>query len=494
MRFSSRITAPLVALLMLGGCSDSGADGYANIAFIGKAEELSVKGLRLPRIAQHVSAATAEGLVALNQDGEIVPALAERWIVTDDGLSYIFRLRNTDWADGKPVSGEEVRDALNRTRQQLRGTSLALDLAKITEIHARTGRVVEIRLSSPMPDLLQLLAQPELGLRHKGKGLGPMQVKLERGSAVLTPMPPEARGLPEDPEWLDKTRPVRLRPLSAADAVAAFGNGEVDTVLGGTLANLPLADQGPLSRGTVRLDAALGLLGLKVRKTDGFLGTAENREAISMAIDRQNLLQPFNIGGWVPTTRLVAPGLPDDTGAVAERWQDMTLEDRVAEAGRRVSAWKARQDGEDGQELVLALSMPEGPGADILFGQLAEDLGAAGITLALAKDPAKADLQLVDRVARFGGARWFLNQFNCNISRVLCSVDADELVEQSLTELDPVARQALLAEAEANLLSVNGYIPLGAPVRWSLVRGDIKGFNENRWSLHPLYPFSIDPT
>ena len=30
--------------------------------------------------------------------------------MTEDGLSYIFRLRNSDWRDGQPIAAEEVRD------------------------------------------------------------------------------------------------------------------------------------------------------------------------------------------------------------------------------------------------------------------------------------------------------------------------------------------------------------------------------------------------
>ena len=59
-----------------------------------------------------------------------------------------------------------------------------------------TGRVIEIRLSSPMPDFLQLLAQPELGVLHRGMGAGPMELARDRAVARLTLLPPEARGLP----------------------------------------------------------------------------------------------------------------------------------------------------------------------------------------------------------------------------------------------------------------------------------------------------------
>ena len=52
----------------------------------------------------------------------------------------------------------------------------------------------------------------------------------------------------------------------------------------------------------------------------------------------------------------------------------------------------------------------------------------------------------------------------------------------------------LLAEAEGALLAREVYIPLGAPVRWSLVRSGLEGFSENSWSRHPLYALAgVEP-
>src|SRR5689334_21558916 len=46
----------------------------------------------------------AQGLVRFDAAGNIVPGLAERWNVSDDGLSYIFRLASTKWPDGQKVT------------------------------------------------------------------------------------------------------------------------------------------------------------------------------------------------------------------------------------------------------------------------------------------------------------------------------------------------------------------------------------------------------
>ncbi|HEX6785019.1 MAG TPA: ABC transporter substrate-binding protein, partial [Sphingomicrobium sp.] len=42
----------------------------------------------------------AQGLVRFDASGNIVSGLAERWNVSDDGLSYIFRIASKEWPDG----------------------------------------------------------------------------------------------------------------------------------------------------------------------------------------------------------------------------------------------------------------------------------------------------------------------------------------------------------------------------------------------------------
>src|SRR6187551_1561569 len=105
------LTVPLLAALLAGCGSD---DGAVDIAVIDTPESLFAGGVRLSAGAQHLRAATNAGLVALDAEGETVPALADRWIVTDDGRSYIFRLRDGTWPDGDDLTAESARRALNQ--------------------------------------------------------------------------------------------------------------------------------------------------------------------------------------------------------------------------------------------------------------------------------------------------------------------------------------------------------------------------------------------
>ncbi len=488
-------------MTVLGACGAGPDETRVDIAIIGSPDAVRETGLRLSSTGQHLRAATAEGLVTLDAAGAVVPAIAERWIVTEDGQSYIFRLRDAQWPDGRDITSRAVRARFLTMMTQLDGTSLGRDLSIVDDVVARAGRVVEFQLKSPMPDFLQLLAQPELGLRDRRAGIGPMALDERPGGLLLTALAPATRGLPQEDDWADDYRPVTVRIEDAPTALAMFDQGAVDLVLNGHIAHLPMADTGPLSRGTVRLDGAFGLFGFALRDNGGNGGdgggapltaTPALREALSMAVDRDAAIAPFNLGGWVPTTRMVNPGLPGDTGAVGERWADLSLTQRQDIARARIARWTA----ETGRAATIRVAMPTGPGTTTVFERLRGDWAAIGVTaqmVDIADREQAVELIWIDRVARFGHARWFLNQFTCTARIAICSAEADDIVSRALTTVATPEREALWAQAEIALTRENVFIPLGAPIRWSLVRGDITGFVENPWAIHPLFPLSRRP-
>ena len=474
--------------------------------------------------ARLARAATVEGLVAFDEQGRVIPALADRWIVTDDGMSYIFRLRDGDWADGDELTAASARSSLMAALRAVRGTPLALDLGDIEEVRVMAGRVIEIRLYRPMPYLLQLLAQPEMGLAHEDKGAGPMTLRREDASDLrLTPVEPSSLGLPEIENWASRTREVGLHVVAADEAVRRFNEGEVDLVLGGRIEDFLLTRSVGILRGTIQLDPVIGLFGLQVMNDKGFLADPANREAIAMAIDREALIDSFGVGGWQPTTRLVTPSLDGDLGTIGERWDGQDLGQRRQVAAGRVRAWMgdappaatdgaapARGDRPRGgnatqQEATaggtaslanapqLAVWLPQGEGSQIIFARLAADLAAISVRLSREEDKGKADLVMVDDVARYPRATWFLNRLSCADRKGLCSEEADARVADADMAQTPQERAALLTEAEAEMTGANIFIPFGTPIRWSLVRGSVNGFATNSWGWHPLMPLAWLP-
>jgi ABC-type transport system substrate-binding protein len=259
-------------------------------------------------------------------------------------------------------------------------------------------------------------------------------------------------------------------------------------VFGGRLEDLPGVDAAGISRGALRLDPVTGLFGLAVQHADGFFALPENREVLAMAIDREGLAETLALDGWSVTTRLVVPGLEGDSGSIGERWAGQTLEARRARAAARVAKWR------DGKPTpVLRLALPGGLGSDLLFERLTADFRSVGLDLRRVGLSVPADLRLVDMVARYPRPDWFLNQLSCTNARGLCDSGADLMAARARSEPDPVKRQELQAEAEARLTKTNSFIPLGVPVRWSLIGGDVTGFAPNRWNVHPLLALAMVP-
>ena len=488
MRLKLRPVLAACAAAAIAACSSSSAPDV-EIDVVGTEGAPFETGVRLPEAGQLVRAATAEGLVALDAQGRVIPALADRWIVTDDGLSYIFRLRDGTWPDGSEITGESVRAALRQALGAIGQTPLGQEFAVIDEIRAMTGRVIEIRLSHSAPDLIQLLAQPELGLFNKGRGSGPLTLKREGPLALLSPIPPGKLGLPQPPDWTDAARSLRLHAVSAATATRRFADREVDVVLGGHFEGWPLADAvAGLSRRVLRYDPVGGLFGLVVVRPTGPLEAAELRETLAMAIDRDALAAALAPGGWTPSSRVVGADPEAVAGTIGERWSGLSLLQRRAEGAARIGRWKAKH----GAFAPLRLALPEGPGADLLFAMVRADLATIGVA-AVRAGRGEADLQLIDLTARYARPEWYLGQLSCAARRGLCSDVADARLADARAADDPVRRAALLGEAEAELTGANVYIPLGSPVRWSLVRDRVSGFSINSAGFHPLTAFALPP-
>ena len=480
-----RLPLALGALLALASCGD-GEEQSLSIAVIDPPGSLFDTGPRPGLGAQMLRGATAEGLVALDEEGRVVPALADRWIVTDDGQSYIFRLRAGAWPDGSAITSEAVRAALDAALAAQRGTALGLDLDGVEEVRQMAGRVIELRLRHPVPELLQLLAQPELGLLHRGRGNGPLAMRRDKRAARFTAIAPEKRGLPPIEGWAQRARPVRLVALSGEAAIQAYAAGEVAAVVGGTFADAPRTTRTALGRSTARADAVIGLFGLVVLNKDGLLAAPENREALAMAIDRAALAESLPVGGWVPGTRVVGRGVVDDSGMIDERWQGRPAADWQASAAARIARWT-----KGGKPAVVRVALPIVPGADLLAARLGADFSAIGVKLERIGLTERADLRLVDEVARYPRTAWFLNQLSCLNLHGPCSPAADLLAERARNATDPAQAADLLAQAEAMLTTENVYIPLGSPVRWSLWSGADLGLSANRWGYHPLAPIAI---
>jgi peptide/nickel transport system substrate-binding protein len=419
----------------------------------------------------------AQGLVRFYARGQIEPGLAERWNVSNDGLSYIFRLASGEWPDGRKISAHQAGRILRRALAANSANSLKDTLGAVDEIVAMTDRVLEIRLKSPRPNLLQLLAQPEFALVFQGQGSGPFTIA-ER--SLPTSFIRLERRVPGPDGEESRSEEVWLKGLAPPAAVRGFAAGDLDLVLGGTFSELPLARRVKLPRNALRFDPVAGLFGLAPARKGGPLADPEVRRLLSQAIDREALISALDVPGLIGRATLLERGLDGVPDPVTPSWMGIPIAERrpaLAAAARRLLAAD--------EPATLRLALPDGPGADLLFSRLSADWGVLGITLERTAPGQPADLRLVDAVAPSTSPAWFLRQFRCEVPPI-CDEEADPLLEAARTAPVAAQRAALLAEAARAMDDFQLFLPIAAPVRWSLVSGRIEGFAGNRFARHTL--------
>lgn len=423
-------------------------------------------------------AATAQGLVRLDGAGQVASGLAERWTVLDDGLSYIFRLREATWANGDPVRASEVVAALKRQIARNSRNPLAPYLSAIDDIVEMTPSVIEIRLKRPRPDLLRLFAQPELAVyRARGIGSGPFRVATRHPRWVmLHPAFDPLQAAAEDAVEPGPEQSVQFFGERAARAIVRFQAGESDMATGGDFNDWPLISQADITPANLRVETAAGLFGLAVANRTGFLADAQNRAAIAQAIDRGALVAAF-APDWKADEAILPDALDSLAAPAVPAWASLSPADRRSGARARIDRWRAAHPG----PVTLRLALPHGPGANILFGFVGASLGAVGITLERVPEGAPADLRLIDAIAPYNSARWYLNVAcqPCSqdaFGKILAARDAETLAE----------RARALADADAALTADAAYIPIARPMRWSLVAVRLRGWTANQHGWHPF--------
>lgn len=430
----------------------------------------------LSRPSEVLLANAAQGLVRFDALGQIEPGLAERWNVSEDGLSYIFRIAALDWPDGRAVSAREVARILNRQLRAASRNPLKDNLGAVGEIVAMTDRVLEIRLKAPRPDLLQILAQPQMAIVRNGHGTGPFQVDSRQDAPDAISLTRRIQIFDDD----DRIEHAHLRSAEPARAIADFRQSKVALVLGGTFADLPAVPRGDRRmRNALRFDPVAGLFGLRPARKGGPLADRQLRALLNRTINRDALIAALNVPGLVARTTLLPGNLDGGVAPVAPAWTGQAYGDRLAQAIRELPTL----DHEDGVKLALAL--PEGRGSDILFNRLSSDWRPLGIELVRAGNGVPADLVLVDQVAPSSSPAWFVRSFRCGLVPQ-CSVDADKLMDSARAAEISAQRVALLSEASGLIDDDALFMAIAAPIRWSLVGDGLPGFAENIFARHPL--------
>ena len=476
--------AALTALAFASASCRNEPQGALHVLVIGGKPGLRDPALGpIPAPDEVLLANVAQGLVSFDASGNIVSGLAERWTVSDDGLSYIFRIASANWPDGHKITAEQVARLIKHQIAERSRNTLKDAFGGVEDVVAMTDRVIEISLTAPRPNMLSLLAQPQMAILRNGEGTGPYAATpAANGEVKLT------REIVSPDDETTTREELLLGGALAKDAIRSFASGKSDLVLGGTFVDLATAQSVKLPRGSLRFDPASGLFGLVPTKAGGPLDKSEVRQLLSEAIDRDTFIAALGVPGLTPRVTLLEPGLEGVPAVVAPAWQGTPYAQRVPGLQTQANRLFPKSP-----KPTIRVALPEGPGADLLLRLLQRDWGALGFTVERATSAAAADFALIDEVAPSSSPAWFARHFRCEFVAV-CSKDADDLMDAARQTPVPAQRYAFFVQAAALIDGGELFLPIAAPVRWSLVSPRVQNFAGNRYARHTLTDLEEKPS
>ena len=169
--------------------------GELRVAVLAEPPVLDPTASTSQEIARMLYDNVLQGLVKLNEKGEIVPALAERWQGSSSSLTWTFYLRKgVRFHDGSPFTAEDVIFKFRRARDPRSGHTHPEYYQDIQSVEAKDPYTVVFRLRQPNQDFLFNLARPDSVIGPRGRveeqktqpiGTGPFRfVAWERGVGV----------------------------------------------------------------------------------------------------------------------------------------------------------------------------------------------------------------------------------------------------------------------------------------------------------------------
>ena len=289
----------------------------------------------------------------------IVPSLAERWEISDDGLRYVFHLREgLTWSDGIPLTAHDVEFGIKRVLDPSSpGSSVAIYfvleqgeatyLGENTDwdavgVRALDDRTVEFRLVAPAPYFMSVMNRPDGGpqprhaIERHGDGWtrpgrqvtsGPFFVA-ERTEETVLLRRREGYGGPHT----GNVHELELYRTAIVDALPSYESGETDVIL---VRYTPrLADLMP---DAVREDAMIGPASwsayIRFDHTHPVTGNLHLRRALAHAIDRDALAAVCPANLVVATGGVVPPALQGHTPDIALPYDPDRARDHLARSG-----------------------------------------------------------------------------------------------------------------------------------------------------------------
>jgi peptide/nickel transport system substrate-binding protein len=455
----------------------------------------------LPLVARQVF----ETLVAYAATStDVEPALATRWNVSRDGLTWSFTLREgIRFHDGTPLSAAEVAESFARQLRAEGGGAPSRPVwaallrgvpGVIKEVRAADARTLQFALVQPYAALLTVLAHPGFGVVKVAAaadggsrlvGTGPYRIaETTPGRVVLEAQPGH---------WAGTPRTERIAILDVASDERAEADLDAQALDVWFSANPPRRSEGTLSIPGIRV----GYLAFQTEREP--FARKKIRQAVATGID------PAALGAALGRVAIPLQSfLP--SGVWARREGSPIL------AGHRQAAKKLLVEGGWPRGHRATLGVPPSTGLlDLrqVADTLAAALSAVDIPVQVRESPngvraqsSDSDMVLAEAVVLGGDPHLLLYPLSTaegrkrmpspetySLSRQ-ATLD-DVLIRASQLSFRP-ERLRLYQRAQVMLAEELPWVPVYVRLEWAVVRSEVRGLRLHPSGIHRLDTVSVD--
>jgi oligopeptide transport system substrate-binding protein len=462
-----------------------------------------------------------QGLTRVDEHGQPVPGIASSWETSADGLTWTFHLRDAQWSDGAPVTGDDFVYAVRRELDPKTASYSAFILFPVLKnaqlinqgqapptaagIEAPDPHTVVLHLAHPWPTLPLFAAGRVLWPvpRHVVERWGDawtrpghyvsdgpyMLVSWRLGDAVV---------VRKNPRFWDADAicyaEVDFSPSSDAvsnERLVAAGDLDVTTSL---QSSRVLFLRASLLRDYLRVAPVWGVYYLPFNLHDPALRDVRVRQALAMSIDRDFLTRKLLRAGQQPAYTLVPTGIPGYPDGPRVYWASWSLEQRQAEARRLLAA------AGYGPGHPLSLTVIQFNTADpaLYMPSIQADWRTIGVDASLRQEDVQVAYQDLETHAfQVGVAGWVAPEpyDYLDLSRAdtggqnfggYANPAYDAELDAAMSSPDPTVRTAHMQKAEAMLLADMPFAPLYYASSRDLVDPHITRWIDNLADSHPI--------
>ena len=457
------------------------------------------------------------GLVRLNSELEIVPDLAERWELSEDGRVYTFYLRpEASFADGRLIAAEDLVYSLERACSPALGSTVAEtylgDIEGVSEYiagqtQAIAGLVIvdpqtlQIKIDAPKAYFLAKLTYPTAYAvdRVQIEREGDRWISGPNGSGpfILDELTQDKIVLARNERYYGQLAALERVEylLSGGYPITMYENDQLDVadVPPGEVVRITDPDN-PLSR-EYRVTPVLSVQYWAFNVDEPPFDDPAVRQAFVHAIDREKLTRLVLQDTASPARGILPPGIPD----FDEAFQGLSYDPDKARALLASSRY-----GQEGAmpRIVLTVSGTSGymaPTTRALRSMIEDNLGIEIQVEQVEWSYFLRDLN--ERRFQISSSGWmadypdsqnfldllFHSRSGQNHSGYANS-QVDSLLEQARIETDPQQRTVLYRQAERLIIDDAPWIPLTHGVAFSLVKPNVQGYSSGA----SLYPWLMD--